>query len=411
MRSYPTYRDSGVGWLGELPEHWEVRQLAQVASYRTSNVDKKSKDDEAPVRLCNYTDVYYQDHIRASDGDFMPATASRGEIDRFKLYVGDILITKDSEDWRDIAVPALIQETADDFVCGYHLGILRSGPFIEPTFLFRAMQSVAVNQQLQVSASGVTRYGLPNAAVGNVLVPLPPLDEQRDIAAFLDRETERIDSLIAKKRLLIERLQEYRTALITRTVTRGLPPEAARAAGLDPSPRLKPSGVEWLGDVPEHWESLKPSYGFDQIGSGTTPKSDAEEYYDGTTPWVTTSELRETTIRETAKTVTASALADYPSLKIFPSGSLANAMYGATIGRLGILGIQATVNQACCVFARPTRLSTRFVYHWLRGFRDVLSANSAGGGQPNLSQEFLRSLRIPAPTHPEQELIADHLDA
>ena len=85
-------------------------------------------------------------------------------------------------------------------------------------------------------------------------LPLPPLDEQRAIAAHLDRETERIDALVAKKRLLIERLEEYRTALITRTVTRGLPPEAARAAGLDPSPRLKPSGVEWLGEVPEHWE-------------------------------------------------------------------------------------------------------------------------------------------------------------
>ena len=89
-----------------------------------------------------------------------------------------------------------------------------------------------------------------------MVVPLPPLDEQRAIAAFLDRETERIDALVAKKRLLIERLEEYRTALITRTVTRGLPPEAARAAGLDPSPRLKPSGVEWLGDVPEHWEVM-----------------------------------------------------------------------------------------------------------------------------------------------------------
>ncbi len=100
---------------------------------------------------------------------------------------------------------------------------------------------------------GVTVMHLhPGAAAP--AVPLPPLDEQRAIAAFLDRETERIDALVAKKRQLIERLQEYRTALITRTVTRGLPPDAARAAGLDPSPRLKPSGVEWLGDVPEHWE-------------------------------------------------------------------------------------------------------------------------------------------------------------
>ena len=90
--------------------------------------------------------------------------------------------------------------------------------------------------------------------VGDTLLPLPPPDEQGAIAAYLDRETERIDALVAKKRLLIERLDEYRTALITRTVTRGLSPEAARAAGLDPSPRLKPSGVAWLGEVPEHWE-------------------------------------------------------------------------------------------------------------------------------------------------------------
>ena len=79
------------------------------------------------------------------------------------------------------------------------------------------------------------------------------LDEQRAIADFLDRETAKIDTLVAKKRTLIERLKEKRTALISRTVTRGLPPDAARAAGLDPHPKLKPSGIDWLGDVPEHW--------------------------------------------------------------------------------------------------------------------------------------------------------------
>ena len=106
------------------------------------------------------------------------------------------------------------------------------------------MQTTSVNRQLQVSASGVTRFGLPNAAVGEALLPLPPLAEQHAIAAFLDRETARIDKLVEKNRLLIERLAEYRTAMIARAVTRGL----------DPSAPLKPSGVEWLGDIPEHWE-------------------------------------------------------------------------------------------------------------------------------------------------------------
>ena len=206
-------------WLGEVPEHWEVKRLEHVAFYRTSSVDKKIEEDELPVRLCNYTDVYYGDRIRVSEGEFMNATASTSEVQRFRLLVGDILVTKDSEDWRDIAVPAIVDETADDFVCGYHLGIIRSGPGIHPLFLYRALQSEAINRQLQVSASGVARYGLSNAAVGDVVLPLPPIDEQRAIGAFLDRETVRIDSLVAKMRLLIERLGEYRAALITAAVT------------------------------------------------------------------------------------------------------------------------------------------------------------------------------------------------
>ena len=90
--------------------------------------------------------------------------------------------------------------------------------------------------------------------VGRMLSPVPPLPEQRAIADFLHRETSRLDTLVAKKRTLIERLREKRTALISRAVTRGLPPDAARATGLDPDPKLKPSGIKWLGDVPEHWD-------------------------------------------------------------------------------------------------------------------------------------------------------------
>lgn len=251
--AYPKYRDSGVHWLGDIPVHWLAKPLKFVATYQTSNVDKKSDDDEIPVRLCNYTDVYYRERIRP-DQDFMEATATPAEVARFRLRVGDVLITKDSEDWRDIAVPALVEETADDLVCGYHLGIVRPASAAFGPYLFRVLQSGAVNQQFQIASTGVTRFGLANSAAASAVLPLPPLDEQREIAAFLDRETSRIDTLVEKKRLLIERLEEQRTALISRTVTRGLPPEAARAAGLDPAPRLKPSGVEWLGDVPEHWE-------------------------------------------------------------------------------------------------------------------------------------------------------------
>ncbi len=110
-----------------------------------------------------------------------------------------------------------------------------------------AFREYGVIEEIVARSTGVCYPAINASEIGDLPLPLPPLDEQRAIAAFLDRETERIDALVAKKRMLIERLREYHTALITRTVTRGLPPEAARAAGMDPSPRLKPSGVEWLG--------------------------------------------------------------------------------------------------------------------------------------------------------------------
>jgi type I restriction enzyme S subunit len=255
-KPYPAYKPTATEWLGKLPKHWKAKRLKAAATCWVSNVDKVAAEDEEPVRLCNYTDVYYHDHITPNMG-LMETTASSDEIRQFGLRLGDVVITKDSEEWSDIAVPALVVESAPDLVCGYHLGIVRPDKAeLLGAFVLRVFQATSVNQQFQVAATGVTRYGLPKSAIGEALVPFPPLDEQHAIASFLDRETARIDSLVAKKRTLIERLKERRTALIMRTVTRGLPPDIACAAGLDQHPRLKSSGIEWLGDVPEHWGVL-----------------------------------------------------------------------------------------------------------------------------------------------------------
>lgn len=175
-------------------------------------------------------------------------------------------------------------------------------------------------------------------------------------------------------------------------------------------PAYKPSNVAWLGDIPGHWDVWKVTHGFNRIGSGTTPKSDNPVFYDGNVPWVTTSELRETIITDTTQKVTEEAVASYSALKIYPKGSLAIAMYGATIGRLGMLGIDAAFNQACCVFAESTVFDTRFVYYWLWMRRPILISLSNGGGQPNLSQDDLKKLWIPIPDIPEQQAIVRFLD-
>ena len=177
-----------------------------------------------------------------------------------------------------------------------------------------------------------------------------------------------------------------------------------------PYPKYKSSGVEWIGDIPESWTVWKTKHAFKIISSGTTPSSEKLEYYDGNIPWVTTGELRETQINDTKEKLTKKAIEDYPSLKIYQIDTLLIAMYGATIGRLGILGVPACVNQACCAFAKPKHLNTKFVYYWFMFTRNYIIGMSYGGGQPNINQNLLKNITILAPDLKEQRLIADYLD-
>ena len=231
---------------------------------------------------------------------------------------------------------------------------------------------------------------------------IPRIDEQKRIAEQIDKETTRIDTLIAKKTRFIELLKEKRQALITHLVTKGLNHDVP----------MKDSGVEWIGEVPEHWLKRKFFHAFEIIGSGTTPPSKEPEWYEGgTKPWITTSELREKEIFETKKCVTLEALEKFSTLKIYPAGSLAIAMYGATIGRLGFLGVPATTNQACCVLSGEKDLNLRFVYHWLMTFKDtIIEYFSEGGGQPNINQDIVANLWIPSPSMEEQKSIVESID-
>ncbi len=120
FKPYPAYNDSGVEWLGKIPAHWEMKRLKAIASVQLSNVDKQSVEGQESVRLCNYVDVYYNEHI-TPDLDFMAATATPEQMRLFSLRAGDVLITKDSESWTDIAVPAVVTSDLPDTLCGYHL--------------------------------------------------------------------------------------------------------------------------------------------------------------------------------------------------------------------------------------------------------------------------------------------------
>ncbi len=256
LHPYPSYRKTDLPWLGGIPAHWEAKRLKHVADVAFSSVDKHSNEDEKLVSLCNYVDVYKNDQI-TSELEFMQATASADEIRKFTLKKDDVMITKDSESWNDIAVPAYVPSDMENVLCGYHLALVRPNPNeVDGKFLFHALQARPINYQFEVEATGITRYGIDQYAIGSAFFPVPPLPEQQAIAAYLDRQTAKIDALIARKERLLDLLAEQRAALISQAVTKGLPP-SPRGRGVGGEVKMKDSGVAWLGQVPSHWK-VKP---------------------------------------------------------------------------------------------------------------------------------------------------------
>lgn len=251
----PDVRPCAIQWIGTMPSRWSCRRLKHVASVALSSVDKKSHEQEKAVRLCNYVDVYYNERI-TSELEFMQATATPDEVRRFMLRSGDVLITKDSEAWDDIAVPAYVPVDLEGVLCGYHLARIRPiDGLIDGEYLARSFAARGINDQFRVAANGITRFGIGKHWIDNALFLVPPIDEQRAIAQFLTRETARIDVLIEKKLRQINLLHQKRAALIRHAVTKGL----------DSNAPMRDSGVDWLGLIPAHWTvcrlmSLTPAY-------------------------------------------------------------------------------------------------------------------------------------------------------
>lgn len=183
-------------------------RLRNVADVLVSNVDKRTSDDELPVQLCNYTDVYYHDRITA-DLSFIRASATPDEVRLFSLRAGDVLMTKDSETADDIGVPAFVPKTIPGVICGYHVAIVRPGvESVDGRYLFWTLAGSDAQGQLSARATGVTRFGLRVDVIDSIRLRYPPLAIQRAVADLLDAETARIDALIAKKGQMISLLQE-----------------------------------------------------------------------------------------------------------------------------------------------------------------------------------------------------------
>ncbi len=389
--AYASYRDSGVEWLGEVPSHWQVRRLKHIADAFPSNVDKKSYDDGKPVRLCNYTDVYYNDVI-TDDPDYMLATATADQVAKFTLRAGDTIITKDSETADDIASAAYVPVDMPGVVCGYHLSMIRPRAEVSGAFIKRYFDSAFAKASVHVRANGLTRVGLGQYAVDNLDLPVPPLSEQAAIAAFLDRETGKIDALVEAQRLLIELLKEKRQAVISHAVTKGL----------DPTVQMKDSGVEWLGKIPEHWKMGRLSReGHFFQGKAHEPYVDDDgEHICVTARFVSTSGQR---VKLCSRNLSPAKLGDILMvMSDLPNGRALARAYLVADNR------SYAVNQRVCAISIK-RGDPRFFAYQLNRNMQLLQFND-GVEQTHLKNGAFTRLLLAVPPPDEQRRLADQID-
>lgn len=381
----------------------ETMPLRHVADVRVSNVDKKSAEGELPVRLCNYTDVYYNDSI-LTEREYMRATATREQIARFRLQVGDTLITKDSESPDDIAVPAYVAETSDDLVCGYHLALLRPRyARIDPKFLTWSIRSDFCKEQFSVAATGVTRFGLKYESMLGVAVPTPSLNEQATVAAFLDDQVSRLDEAVRLRReavdLLTSRLASSAHAAVT---------------GRERRPSST-TDLAWADELPSHWRVVRLAT-IARLGTGHTPSRSEPSYWvDCNIPWLTTTDVKHLrsdsieSLNDTEVHISELGLRNSAAV-MHPAGTVGLCRTSASAGYSVIMGVQMATSQDFAVW-RPSRYLVPGYLLWcLRAMRsDLLDRLAMGSTHKTIYFPDLEGIRIPLPPLDEQREIAERL--
>ena len=259
--AYNEYKTSLTDWLPLVPAHWNSNRLRHLLSERLqygANESAELDDPDLP-RYVRITDIDENDSLRDETFRSLPEETARPYL----LKDGDVLFARSGA---TSGKTFLYRNTWGRCAyAGYLIRARLDQKKLLPSFLRYFTASSNYWQWLSSSYIQATIQNVSAEKYADLWLPVPPLEEQQTIARFLDAKTAQIDTLVAQKRQLIAKLKEKRSALIARTVTRGLPPEAAKAAGLEPHPEMKDSGVEWLGKVPKHWSTTRLKYAANRI--------------------------------------------------------------------------------------------------------------------------------------------------
>ncbi|MBL0047033.1 MAG: restriction endonuclease subunit S [Bacteroidetes bacterium] len=394
-----------LDWQSKISSDREIVPLFYVADYRISPVDKIPQDNEDSVKLCNYTDVYKNTYI-TSDIEFMEGSASDNEIERFLIKDGDVLITKDSESWNDIGIPAIVKGDFENItICGYHLALMRPKEnLVIPKYLFYCFESKQHRLQLEIEATGVTRFGIPKNAIAKYKIPLPALSQQNKIVDYLDKEVSKIDCLIDKKIKLLAILEEKKKAVINHAVTKGL----------DPNIPLKKSGIEWLGPIPKNWELQRLKFLTKKVGSGVTPSGGSVVYTDEGVLFLRSQNIYNDGLRFDDQTYIPEEIHDDMKSSQLKKDDLLLNITGGSIGRCYYydLDIEANVNQHVCILRVNEKVLYKYLYFSIISFIGQFQIDllQYGGGREAVSFENIKNFWIPFPTIDDQKNIVVFLE-
>ena len=388
-KAYPEYMDSGLQWLGAIPDHWEVIQSRRLFSQRK---ERAQPSDEQLTASQKYG-VIYQKLFMELEGQSVVQVQTGSDILKH-VEANDFVISMRSFqgglEW--CQYPGSVSSA--------YVGIIPV-KHVVPEFFRYLFKSESYVQALQ-STSNLVRDGqaLRFENFSQVHLPQIPEDEQKEIAAFLDHETARIDALIEKQQRLIELLKEKRQTVISHAVTKGL----------DPNAPMKDSGVEWLGEVPAHWAVRKFGYISMVVRGGSPrPAGDPALFNGDYSPWVTVAEITkddEVYLNETETYLTKKGS---DQCRVFSKGTLLLSNSGATLGVPKILNINANANDGVVGFENLT-LNHEFAYFYLSTLTDDLRERiKQGSGQPNLNTDIVKDISVPVPPDDEVEIIVDSI--
>ena len=397
MKRYETYKDSGIQWVGEIPSHWDVVKTSylfdDIGSGTTPNTNDDSLyDTDNGINWLQTGDLNDGHITKTSKKISQKAIEGNGTL---RLYpINSLVIALYGATIGKVGVLD-IESTTNQACC-----VLPPSDKISTDFAYYIF--LASKEALLNLASGGGQPNISQAIIKNHRIPYPSYAEQQSIVSFLEDKVGQIDATIAEKEQMLKELKAYRSAIISEAVTKGL----------DKNVEMKNSGIEWMGEIPSHWDIVKTSYLFDDIGSGTTPNTNDDSLYDADNGinWLQTGDLNDGHITKTSKKISQKAIEGNSTLRLYPINSLVIALYGATIGKVGVLDIETTTNQACCVLPPSDKVLTDYAYYVFIASKKALLNLAFGGGQPNISQAIIKNHRIPYPSYVEQQAITTYLD-